>query len=212
MGAPDGLFPFSGVIFDGAGNLDGATALGGNGGGILPPGTVYQLVPSGGGWTENILHNFPDDGSQGADPVGGLIFDSSGNLYGTTLGSVFKMTKSGGNFTLLYSFTSDNMVGPYGSLIMDGAGNLYGTTLSDGAYGYGNVFKLSPSGGGWTYTSLHDFCPDAPVCSDGANPYVTVALDANGNLYGTASLGGNTGPQCDPTETNQCGVIWEITP
>ena len=81
---------------------------------------------------------------------------------------------------------------------MDGAGNLYGTTVGAGAYGYGSVFKLSPSNDGWTYTSLHDFTGGI----DGAYPYGSVILDANGNVYGTASGGGAYGR----------GVAFEITP
>ena len=89
-------------------------------------------------------------------------------------------------------------MGLHGNLAMDGAGNLYGTTYCDGAYGYGNVFKLAPSsGGGWTYSSLHDFTGG----SDGKGPYARVVLDAKGNLYGTAVLGG----------ANGYGVVWEIT-
>ena len=81
---------------------------------------------------------------------------------------------------------------------MDGAGNLYGTTYCDGANNVGNVFKLTPSGASWTYTSLHDFTGG----NDGANPISNVVFDANGNLYGTASTGG----------TQDVGVVWEITP
>ncbi len=83
-------------------------------------------------------------------------------------------------------------------------GNLYGTTSEDGAYGYGNVFKLSPSNGGWTYTSLYDFTGG----NDGKYPYSNVALDAKGNLYGTTNSGG-TGSGC---AAGGCGVVWEITP
>jgi uncharacterized repeat protein (TIGR03803 family) len=82
---------------------------------------------------------------------------------------------------------------------MDQAGNLYGTTYGNGAYCYGSVFKLSPSKGGqWTYTSLHDFTGG----SDGASPGGNVIIDASGNLYGTAYIGG----------ANGLGVVWETTP
>ena len=79
------------------------------------------------------------------------------------------------------------------------AGNLYGTTYYVGAYGQGSVFKLTPSNGGWTYTSLHDFTGGG----DGGTPSSGVTIDANGNLYGTA-LGGAQGVYA--------GVVWEITP
>jgi uncharacterized repeat protein (TIGR03803 family) len=80
---------------------------------------------------------------------------------------------------------------------MDAAGNLYGTTIGDGAYGQGNIFKLAPSNGGWTYTSLHDFTGG----SDGGQPFAQVTFDASGNLYGTAGVGG----------INNKGVVWEIS-
>ena len=81
---------------------------------------------------------------------------------------------------------------------MDAAGNLYGTTRCDGANRMGNIFKLTPSSGRWTYTALHDFSGG----DDGAYPLSNVIMDASGNLYGTASAGGSQGH----------GVVWEITP
>jgi uncharacterized repeat protein (TIGR03803 family) len=81
---------------------------------------------------------------------------------------------------------------------MDANGNLYGTTFMDDSYGYGSVFKLSPSGSGWTYTDLHDFTGG----TDGGYPGGGVVLDGGGNLYGTAVLGGSNG----------FGVIYQITP
>jgi uncharacterized repeat protein (TIGR03803 family) len=85
---------------------------------------------------------------------------------------------------------------------MDSAGNLYGTTSDGGAYGNGNVFKLTLSNGDWTYTSLYDFTGG----TDGSTPVSNVVFDANGNLYGTTLFGGNDG--CP----SGCGVIWEIMP
>ncbi len=130
--------------------------------------------------------------------------DGSGNLYGTTTtggsgsgGTVFELSPSNGNwtFTLLYSLSGNG--GSSANLTMAAAGNLYGTTVQDGAYGHGNVFKLTPSSGGWAYTSLHDFSG-----SDGDSPYGDVMLDPNGSLYGTASEGGAYG----------YGVVFQITP
>ncbi len=202
-------YPGSGVIFDSSGNLYGTAFIGGNG-----QGSVYQLTPSEFGWISTDLYDF-SNGSDGGYPWAGLIFDQSGNLYGTTTaggsgngGTVFQLTPSGGNWTLntLHSFTGPGddrfVVGPVGSLVMDNAGALYGTAFADGASSYGSVFKLTPSHGSWTYTSLHDFTGG----SDGGYPYSNLIFDANGNLYGTTSVGG-TGP-C----TNGCGVIFEITP
>lgn len=200
-GGSDGSQPFAGLIFDNVGNLYGTTFVGGTFG----YGTVFQLTPSGSGWTETVLYSFHGE-SDGSEPVGGLIFDRSGNLYGTTStwdagkgGTVFKLTPSDGTwvFALLYSFTGQG--GPLASLTMDATGNLYGTTYGVGFFG--NVFKLTRSGNGWTYTSLHDFTG----YYDGANPWGNVILDASGNIFGTSSFGYGGYPDC-------CGVAFEITP
>jgi uncharacterized repeat protein (TIGR03803 family) len=81
---------------------------------------------------------------------------------------------------------------------MDGEGSLYGTTYCDGAHSQGSVFKLTHINGGWTFTSVYSFTG----LSDGEWPSSNVVIDANGNLYGTASQGGAYG----------YGVVWEITP
>jgi len=196
-----GTRPTAGMIFDNAGNLYGTAAFGGAHG----LGVVFQLTPSGSGWTENVLYTF-QGGNDGGAPIGGLIFDSSGNLYGSTFqngtgggGTAFELTPQNGkwNFSLLYSFAGASGCGPQASLVFDQAGNLYGTTLCDGANGKGSVFKLTPSNGTWTYTSLHDFAG-----SEGSYPFSNLVFDASGNLYGTASQGG----------ANGVGVVFQITP
>jgi len=194
----DGYHPYNGVSFDSFGNLYGTTYDGYQGGGQFDLGTVFQLAYSATtGWTEKLLWIFPSSGNSGGNPVAGVIFDQSGNLYGaTTYGNVFELTPSG-QLTDLYILTGQ----VWGNLVMDKAGSLYGTTL-DGGRGFGNVFKLTPSDSGWTYRSLHDFCMAGPPCHDGESPYGNVIIDANGNLYGTASAGGSGGR----------GVVWEITP
>jgi len=100
-------------------------------------------------------------------------------------------------FSVLYSFTFAGGYqfpgpGPWASLFRDSAGNLYGTTTSDGVYGYGNVFKLTPGDAGWTYTSLHDFTGG----SDGGNPISNVIfhfevekLPGLNHLFQTAKTG-----------------------
>ena len=200
-GSPDGDLPNSGVILDGAGNLYGTTYYGGTDG----VGTVYQLSPSGSGWDERIIHDFPGSGEDGVVPACGLILDPSGNLIGATPaggsgggGTVFQLTPSGGawTFSLLYNFSAGT--GPYASLMMDAAGSLYGTTFTVGTDGYGSVFKLTSSGGGWTYADLYDFTGG----NDGANPESTPVFDANGNLFGTTNAGGVYGQ----------GVVFELTP
>jgi uncharacterized repeat protein (TIGR03803 family) len=197
----DGKNPDGGVILDKAGDLYGTTETDS----LDFAGTVFELTPSGSDWVENTLHVL-NGGGDGKAPEGGLIFDQSGNLYATASsagsgggGTVYQLTPSGGNwtFTVLYSFPGRADCGPYGSLVMDSTGNLHGTTVCGGAYGYGSVFKLTPSDGGWMYTPLHDFTGG----SDGRGPS-SVILDTNGDLYGTASAGGAYG----------YGVAWQITP
>jgi uncharacterized repeat protein (TIGR03803 family) len=103
-----------------------------------------------------------------------------------------------------YSFAGDED-GEYPStdLVIDAAGNLYGTTVEGGEFGGGTVFELSPDGsGGWTHTVLYSFLGT----SDGAQPYGGVTLDAQGNLYGTAVVGG-TGGTCPE---DGCGVAYEL--
>lgn len=167
---------------------------------------VYQLLFSESGWIEQNIYGFTV-GNDGADPFGGLTMDAFGNLYGTTSGlgsggggTVFKLTHAndGWSLTTLHSFSGTNYPGPRGALVMDSNGNLYGTTFATGNNGQGEAFKLSPTDGGWTYTLLHEFTGEA----DGGMPYCNLLLDANGNIYGTASAGGAYG----------YGVVFEITP
>jgi uncharacterized repeat protein (TIGR03803 family) len=199
-GGGDGAIPESGVIFDSAGNLYG-TAYGAGSG---SSGTVYELMPSGSGWLETTLHSFQRQ-SDGGLPMVGLSFDSSGNLYGMTStggsgggGTVFSLLPSGGSwsFSVLYAFST--LVQPTGSLIIDTNGNLYGLTNSGGTFGFGSVFKLTRSGNGWMYTSLHDFTGG----SDGGFPFGNLTVDTSGNFYGTTFSGGTGGD----------GVVWEVTP
>ena len=198
-GSTDGVFPSNGLIADSAGNLY-STTFGGGPLGVGGLGTVFELTST----AETIIYAFP--GSAG-NPSAGLVFDQQGNLYGATTtggsgggGTVFQLTPSGGTWTenTLYSFTASANCGPYGTLAIDAAGDLYGTTYCAGANNAGNVFKLTNTGGSWTYTSLYDFTD----LSDGGYPTSSVLLDASGNLYGTATQGGSQGS----------GVVWEITP
>jgi len=174
-------------------------------GGTSGDGVVYQMAPSGSGWTENVLHSF-DLNSDGGNPAGGLIFDKAGNLYGTTggsggygVGTVFMLSPAGGTWTstVLHNFAKYEE--PSASLTWDAAGNLYGTTLRGGKDRGGTIFKMTAGSGGWTYTVLKEF--DDP-CNDGCFPNGDVTIDASGNLYGTTSGGGTYGQ----------GVVWEITP
>ena len=210
-----GCHPQGSLVADSAGNLYGVTqdcGLGGTG-----VGTVFELirpVPPSKQWTETVLYNFTVGGIDGIYPGAGLIFDSAGNLYGTTTrggaynnGTVFELTSpatEGGQWseTLLYSFkggTSDG-AGPSGGVVFDHSGNLYGTTSFGGTSivqyeicfsGCGVAYELTPPGapgGAWTETVLNHFYPKQRALF----PVGTPVLDAEGNLYG-ATQGGSLG-------------------
>lgn len=204
----DGGGPQGGVILDSAGNLYGTTLYAGGGNGC---GTVFQLVNSNGVWTKNVLHPFDSSTGDACFPYGGLTFDASGNLYGTTAsggafdtGAVFQLTPNqdgSWNYRVIYNFQaggSGDGANPHGTLILDGAGNLYGTTLNGGFYNAGTAFKLTPgSGGAWTESVINTF--SGP---DGAGPLGGLIFDSKGNLYGATFSGGPIG----------AGVIFELTP
>jgi uncharacterized repeat protein (TIGR03803 family) len=192
-GGNDGGTPFSGVIFDSAGDLYGSAYYGG----AQSAGTVYELIPSGSSWTEKTLTDFSGGGGY---PIGGLTFDAQGNLFGTGFvgGTVFELMPSNGSWVYNLLETFNGFDGPFGSPTFDAAGNFYGTNATGGAYDQGFVFKFTPSNGGWTFTDLYDFTGG----NDGGFPVSNVIFDANGNLYGTTYLGGASG----------FGVVWQIKP
>lgn len=192
-----------------------ALAVGGLAAAVLPTGGEAAT------YREQVLYSFCPGATctDGQSPFAGLIMDSAGNLYGTTIeggatatanppgfGAVFKLTPNGTE-SVLYSFAGGPNDGdiPFAGLIMDGSGNLYGTTLYGGQYGFGAVFKLTNG----TETVLYSFTGG----SDGANPYAGLIMDASGNLYGTASAGGNTAAGCiNSLGTSGCGTVFKLTP
>src|SRR5271163_77104 len=147
----------------------------------------------------SVVHNFTG-GTDGANPLNGLVMDATGNLYGATSagasghGLVYKISSSGTK-TQLHAFTGGkDGSSPQGFLILDAAGNLYGTTEAGGAHNEGTVFKIA----GTTETVLYSF----GVHPDGAKPVAGLAIDAAGNLYGTTSAGGK----------NNNGTVFELSP
>jgi uncharacterized repeat protein (TIGR03803 family) len=211
-GASDGASPKAGLIADSSGNLYGTTDRGGGtgceGDGC---GTVFKLTPDG---TLTLLHSFAGGASDGAKPEAGLIADSSGNLYGTTVrgggtgcegygcGTVFKLTP-GGTLTLLHSFAGGASDGalPQAGLLADKSGNLYGTTAVGGPVDGGTVFKLAPDG---TLTLLHSFMGGG----DGREPLAGLLGDSSGNLYGT-TWGGGVSKEGGPSND---GTVFKLAP
>jgi uncharacterized repeat protein (TIGR03803 family) len=194
---------------------------------------TFSLAVSARAQTENILYNFGAVTGDAIQPLSGVIFDNAGNLYGTTneggvdtdcqglgnsgCGTVYELSPVGSGWqeTLLYSFSGGSDGGvPAAGLLRDASGNLYGTTqlggLSGGCSGFGCgvVFELSPSGSTWTETVIHTFTGGA----DGAYPVAALIFDAAGNLYGTASAGGNSTTGCVYQRINGCGVAFELSP
>jgi uncharacterized repeat protein (TIGR03803 family) len=177
-GGADGGGPgYGALIFDHSGNLYGTTMAGGANG----YGTVFELTPTGSSWTETVLYSFTG-GTYNATPINGLITDSSGNLYGTTYprtgtGAVFELSLSGGVWTeqLIYACPQGN----YAGQTMDPAGNIYGI----GSVGdHPTVYELSQNlQGEWAAATLYTF----PAFKAGTGPEGTLALDKEGNIYGT---------------------------
>jgi uncharacterized repeat protein (TIGR03803 family) len=207
--AHPGALPVAGLVSDPVGNLYGTTSSGGSAG----AGIVFELTPgSNGRWVYNVLHVFRG-GKDGANPLGSLVLDAAGVLYGTTdsggayrHGNVFKLTPtSNGGWThhVIHQFEGgEEGSQPVAGLSRDATGNLYGTTLYGGnpsncRGGCGVVFALRPVSSGWKESVLWRF-GDHP----GAHPATGLVLDAVGNLYGTS--GGD--------RTNTFGSIFEIMP
>ncbi len=234
-----GWLPAAGVVFDAAGNLYGTDSYGGNDGCVYSTyvfgcGIVFKLSPPAtptGKWTETVLHAFTD-GADGATPLGALILDAKGNLYGTTKlgggaygghGVVFRLNPpvagaTAWTETVLHTFatvsTADGGM-PEAGFLMDAKGSLYGTTSIGGYHASGTqedgvAFELSPPStgtAGWVDNVLYTFC-SAANCSDGGVPVAGLISDWMGNIYGTTQSGGNREVGILPSY----GVVFRLTP
>jgi uncharacterized repeat protein (TIGR03803 family) len=213
--AGDGLGPFAGLIADKSGNFYGTTCGGGSTDSNGNGGTVFELSPPSGvgsSWTESILADFGKDSANGTCPMGGLVADKQGNLFGTKsvlfnyCGAVFELFRPtpGGKWTeqQIYQFPGDFDTCPDGgnpaaTMLIDASGNLYGTTIRGGVYDScdesictGAVFKLTPPsspGGQWTESLPWSF---GGYGTDGLNPFGGLVMDHAGSLYGTTAGGG----------------------
>lgn len=210
----DGSGPTAGLARDAKGNLYGTTETGG----AHDDGVVYRLKRKAGGFDYRVLHDFCFGCGDGAFPYASLIADVDGNLYGTTLGGgahdcgiVFRLSPKG-TLKVLHDFCTragdgdspDQALSYFGKstgALYDGVSPLYGTTSRGGAHGFGTAFMLTPHGGKWKETVLYTFCALAN-CADGAQPSGELLLDASGNLFGNAFLGGAHGN----------GVAYELSP
>jgi uncharacterized repeat protein (TIGR03803 family) len=202
--------PAGGVILDKSGNIFGAAQFGSDNTNCkqLGCGAIFQLDPAG---NLELLYKFTG-GSDGANPIGPLVQDSDGNLYGVAQGGgdqtcpekflfvhagcgvVFKLDQNR-NLTVLHTFSGrkDGAV-PQGGLLLDAAGNLFGTAVKGGKAEHGTVFKIAKDG---SYTVLHRF-----IESEGRNPNGGLVEDPAGNLYGTTQLGGN----------QALGTVFQVAP
>ncbi len=198
-GCIEGAQPYGGLVQSIDGNFYGTTEAGGANG----AGTVFKITPGG---VLTTLYSFCSQANctDGSYPYAGVIQATDGNLYGTAseggvagYGTVFKMTPQG-SLTTLHSFDGTDGANPEAGLVEAVDGSLDGTTLGGGANGWGTVFEIAPTG---TLTTLHSFC-SRRNCTDGSFPYAGLVKATDGNFYGTASGGGDTGE----------GTIFKITP
>jgi uncharacterized repeat protein (TIGR03803 family) len=211
FGAVNGssVYPSGALSMDLSGNIYGTQGDGGDP--LCNCGAVYQLTHYAAGWSETLLHNFLGGTSDGMHPYG-LVRDSAGNFYGSTVGgginnngTIFEMTPNSDgtwNYSVIHYFAygSNNFDGsiPAGPLTIDALGDIHGTTISGGLWGYGIAFRLSPSNGAWTETVLFNFPLDY-----GSTPQPWgVVQDAAGNLYGATITGG----------AYALGTIYKLTP
>jgi uncharacterized repeat protein (TIGR03803 family) len=217
-GGLDGAVPYAGVTIGPDGALYGTTAYGGYGpcatwGGKTGCGTVFKLQQSGGNWTESVLFYF-QQGPEGGTPYGGkVIFDQAGNMYGTAFsggggscpvgcGVVYELSPSNGGWTqhVLYTFRGGSGDGgaPWAGVTFGPDGSLYGTTEIGGPDNAGVIYKLTPSGGGWTESIVYSFRDQ----EDGAMPFAGITFDRAGNMFGATSIGG----------AGNGGTAFELTP
>lgn len=192
-----GSAPYAPLIIDSTGNLYGTALWGGNTTGVCQGsgcGTVFELAKVSGGWQFQVLYAFMG-GADSAHPQAGLVFDKSGNLFGTTaggtpggLGSVFELSPSNGGWkeSTLYTFAGGNDgATPLSPLTPGPNGTFYGTTAFGGAQGLGTVYEITHTGSNWTEKVLYAF--GGP---DGSQPLAGSLIIRHGTLYGTTNFGG----------------------
>ena len=195
----DGNSPRGGLILDASGNIYGTTQFGG----ASDMGVVFKLTASG---AYTVLYSFKG-GTDGGAPVGTLLRDATGNLWGITVnggtagwGTIYKVD-SAGNETVMHTFTGPDGAFPLGGLVQDSAGNFYGAATAGGTQQVGVIYKIDTSG---TFTILYNF----PGGAAGEAPF-NVVRDGAGNFYGAAAGGGD--PVACPV-SDGCGLVFKVDP
>jgi uncharacterized repeat protein (TIGR03803 family) len=192
-----GVSPVNGLIMDTAGDLLGVTNASGDG-----TQTVFELSQSGGVWTEQIIYipgGYPNNNHAG------LTMDSAGNIFGTTLSTVFELAANGAGGwdpSVIHTFTGypDDGSDAQSAPVIGPDGNLYGTTTSGGKYNYGAVYRLGPGKNGeWTEKIVYSFNDKGKLY--GSDPFAGLIFDGAGNMYGTTLAG----------MVNN-GTVFELTP
>jgi uncharacterized repeat protein (TIGR03803 family) len=191
VGTGNGEKPAAPLTADSTGNLYGTTIYGGTGN----RGTVFKLTKSGAGYVESVLYSFQSTG--GTEPSSSILIDNSGALFGTTpytgnqgcCGTIFQLIPNGKTYTqnTIATFGGYEGENPAAGLIADRAGSMYGTAEFGGTTGNGTIFKVTPSGSGYTFTPLYSFQGG----SDGSAPLASLVMDKRGSLYGTTFAGGS---------------------
>jgi uncharacterized repeat protein (TIGR03803 family) len=139
------------LTLDSSGDLYGSSLIGGK----EDSGTIYRLKKvSGGQWQLSIVHSFSDNLNRAIGPPRRVVFDSEGNIVGTSwgglygAGSVWELSpQSGGGWSgkVLYSFENGSDGSQPAGVVIGKDGNLYGPTEAGGGrYGYGTIFEVVP--------------------------------------------------------------------
>ncbi len=193
-----------GNVAESHGDLFGVTIIGG----ADQQGTAFELVPSGSGYVERVIHTFTG-GADGGQPIGTPVIDRAGNIYGVTQfggsrggGVAFELSAAGAGYheRVLHDFSPDGS-SPAAGLTLSADGTLLGTSYgAGGGDPYGSVFRLRPDGPGYAYRDLYDFKGG----TDGADPFAAVTLDSGtGAIFGTTEYGGGGGDE---------GTVFELDP
>lgn len=186
-GTTTGDSPNGGVVVDAAGNLYGSTYHGG----ASDVGAIYRIASG----TSTVTRLASLATANGTRPLGELIMDAAGNLYGTTsaggtsgAGTIVRIAAGTNAITVLATFNTTDGATPFAGLIADASGNLYGTTQAGGANGFGSIFRLTDTGfftaiqwasnadGGWDQADRWT-CPSVPNAS-----WARVTLGSNGGV------------------------------